>query len=404
MGRKKRDGACQLLDAEYNLSFDARRDTAWSNEILGTYQTTTFRLDNFCCFLTGLKLEKKFEHIVFGFKKGFRIQYKGDWSKTINHSPIPESIEAKQKLAEYIQRELTIGRLLGPFNRAPEILQPIKTSPVSLIPKKTMGVAIPGKYRMIHNASSGKLFGNSVNCGISDEDSTVTYTSFENVLTDVRAMGRNCTLFKTDLVEAFKLVPVSPIDIPLLGFIVKKQYYIESRLVFGIRTGPRIFGNVAAAVKEIFASLADCPLFKNMLDDFFAVENANSLPAAKMLKETFGVFLTALGIEASAEKTEGPSTKMVILGLEIDTEKMIVSVPPPRMVQLANILAAFENKTVVSKEELQRMIGILNFCSYGVKHGRTFQRRLIDKMATLYLQTEECLLDDETKNLKTKNG
>jgi hypothetical protein len=134
-----------------------------------------------------------------------------------------------------------------------------------------------------------------------------------------------------------------------------------------------------------------------MLDDFFDVEKGPHDTASKCLFEAFKIFLQSIGVEYSPAKTEGPSTKMIVLGLEIDTLAGTISVPPTRMEALHTLLPLWKNKFQATKNELQKLIGVLSFCSFGVAWGRTFLRRLIGLMSPLPRQTSVVQVDTYTK-------
>jgi hypothetical protein len=74
------------------------------------------------------------------------------------------------------------------------------------------------------------------------------------------------------------------------------------------------------------------------------------------------------------------------------------SVPKERLENLKTLLPAFKDKTFVSKNELARLIGILSWCCFGVRSGRTFLRRLIDLSKTMLYQTDVTRLDEDARS------
>jgi hypothetical protein len=256
---------------------------------------------------------------------------------------------------------------------------------------------VPTKWRMIHNGSRGKNTGTSVNCGISAEDATVHYVTFDDVLDDIRKAGKCSTVFKSDIKEAFKHLSVHPDDIPLQGIFVGEHLYLETRLVFGLRTSPKIFSRLAECLRYVFATVAVCPALKNMLDDFFNVEPGRHTRANHMILPALLTFFDAVGLPWAAEKTEAPNCVMTVLGFEVDTLNMTYRVPEKRMAALRTQLPLFKNKTIVTKNELARLVGVLSWCSFSVRNGRTFLRRLIDLMTSLPTQLSTTLLDEAAK-------
>jgi hypothetical protein len=63
------------------------------------------------------------------------------------------------------------------------------------------------------------------------------------------------------------------------------------------------------------------------------------------------------------------------------------------MEALAALLPTWKNKRQATKTEIQSIIGVLSWCSFGVRHGRTFIRRLIGVMKQLKFQHSVWHLD-----------
>ena len=59
--------------------------------------------------------------------------------------------------------------------------------------------------------------GSSLNDGISSDYTTVSYATVENAIGLIKSVGPNCFLAKTDVKNAFRLVPIRPEDYDLMG-------------------------------------------------------------------------------------------------------------------------------------------------------------------------------------------
>ena len=90
-----------------------------------------------------------------------------------------------------------------------------------------------------------------------------------------------------------------------------------------------------------------------------------------------------LGVPIAVDKTEGPSTRLVYLGIEIDTVNMCVRLPLDKLNKLKNMLKTWAGKKKCTKQELLSLIGSLSFACKVVKPGRMFLRRLIDLSTTV---------------------
>jgi len=150
-------------------------------EVLESVEPTPFRLGNFTLLTKVFGLFERSQSVIDGFQHGFRIGYKETRETRWKDSAVPVDQEARAQLAAQIQEEVQdYGRMIGPLPpRIPAWLKYVMVSPVSLIPKKAMGVIVPKKFRLIFNLSWGKLFGLSVNDGIDNEDFEVRFITFD---------------------------------------------------------------------------------------------------------------------------------------------------------------------------------------------------------------------------------
>ena len=69
--------------------------------------------------------------------------------------------------------------------------------------------------------------------------------------------------------DAFRIVPIHPDDIPLLAFSYDGALYLETRLPFGVRSGPAIYAGVAESIRDIQRRIISSDKLSNLLDDFF---------------------------------------------------------------------------------------------------------------------------------------
>ena len=78
------------------------------------------------------------------------------------------------------------------------------------------------------------------------------------------------------------------------------------------------------------------------------------------------------------KKTEGPSTKLVFLGIELDTVSLTLSLPQEKLERLRREIRKWECRKCCTKRELLSIIGQLQHACSVVKPGRSFLRRMID--------------------------
>ena len=148
------------------------------------------------------------DYLIQGFTWGFRLGCTNEPSATI--SPNHQSILKYAKIVdEKLDTENRLGRIAGPFESPP--YEHFVCSPLAIIPK-----SVPGKFRLIHNLSFP--IDNSVNLGIPPEMSTVQYDNIEVVIDLVKKFGHCSLMAKTDIEDAFRIIPIHPLDYHLLGF------------------------------------------------------------------------------------------------------------------------------------------------------------------------------------------
>jgi len=73
--------------------------------------------------------------------------------------------------------------------------------------------------------------------------------------------------------------------------------------------------------------------------------------------------LQSLGIPLAAEKVEGPSTISTFLGIMIDTVKMEISLPDPKLLRICQTMQDWLTKWRAKKTEMVSLVGLLQHAS-----------------------------------------
>ena len=84
-----------------------------------------------------------------------------------------------------------------------------------------------------------------------------------------------------------------------------------------------------------------------------------------------------LGLTISDSKLVPPSTKVVCLGVLIDTEKGTVSIPPDKLRQVNDTVRHWMTKDTCTKRQLQSLLGLLLYVHKCVKPARAFLNRML---------------------------
>ena len=152
--------------------------------------------------------------LLDGFRYGFRIPYHGSREQRLskNHGT---ALKQPDIVWKKLSEEIKLGRVAGPFQDIP--IDNLIVSPIGLVPKSS-----PGEYRLIFDLSYPQ--GASINAGILREDSSVSYTKFDEVVHMVRQEGKGSFLFKVDIKSAFRLLPIHIQDFALLGMKFQDQF------------------------------------------------------------------------------------------------------------------------------------------------------------------------------------
>ena len=311
--------------------------------------------------------DKKFaEYILQGLQKGFRVGFHREnlLYQMKRNMPIPDP----SVVAVYLQKELSEGRLLE-FSLKEAAALSVQCSPIGMIPKKNK----PGKWRLIVDLSSPTR--GSVNSGIVKELCSFSYTSVDVVANHVLRLGRGTLMAKMDIMHAYRNVPVHPEDRLLLGMMWEGKVFVDKTLPFGLRSAPLIFTAVADALMWMMQQRG-VSIVDHYLDDFITLGKPDSAECHCNF-ETMLETCRVTGFPVESGKSEGPTTMLTFLGIEIDTVSMEMRLPLDKLARLREVIRDFRGRKGCKKRELLSLIGSLSHACKVIKLGRPFLRRLI---------------------------
>jgi hypothetical protein len=345
---------------------------------------TPIRYDRLAVFLDGYPIEK-LNYLISGFKFGFSLHFEGlkhsfEANNLSSCSDHPDAVDKK------LAKELDAQRLAGPFATPP--FPNFRISPLGVVPKKT-----PGEFRLIHHLSFPK--GTSVNDGISSQNTTVSYATITDAIQLIKQAGRGCYLAKTDIRNAFRLIPIRPDDYDLLGIKWKGVYYYDRCMPMGCSSSCRTFEAFSTAVEWIAKRKLLIDWILHLLDDFLLVASSQQLCLKQL--ELFLKVCDYLGIPMAPDKTVGPSTTLSFAGIELDTIVMEARLPLDKLEKTTNLLSDFLRRKKVTLKEVQSLCGLLNFACAVVSPGRAFLRRLIDLTIGVHAPHHFIRLNKEVK-------
>lgn len=315
-----------------------------------------------------------------GFRLGVTNKSACKSAKTRSQSRLEHVLEEKL-LAEVAQH-----RIQGPFSRPP--IEDLQISPISVVEKST-----PGKFRFIHNLSSP--VGHSVNDAIPTHLKTVQYCKVSDVVDLLLAKSKK-TIFmaKYDIKDAFRIVPIHKEDWQMLGMKHKGAYFVDTVLPMGCGTSCAIFQSLTRAICWMMKKI--CPEVEifGYLDDFLLC--SPDLTSSKIHMKAFEDLCQQLGVPLAAEKTQGPSQKMVFLGIGIDVSTSSLFFEEKRVLDALKKIRDFVRKRIHKRVEWQSMVGTLSFLSQVVVPGRAFMTRISRKLAgsRRWIQTDSLIRED----------
>ena len=175
-----------------------------------------------------------------------------------------------------------------------------------------------------------------------------------------------------DVSRAFRHVKVDPGDYDLLG-LEWDGTYVDTCLPFGTRHGSQIFQRISDAVRFLMRQAGFCII--DYIDDYIGIG------VASVTQRSFDHLLTLmkhLGLSVSQSKLVSPSTKVVCLGVLIDTVAGTVAIPAEKLRQINDTVKEWLEKRTCTKRQLQSILGLLLYVHKCVKPARVFLNRMLD--------------------------
>ena len=185
---------------------------------------------------------------------------------------------------------------------------------------------------------------------------------------------------KFDVESAYHNVPVHPCDRHLLRMKWRYQYYVDLALPFGLRSAPFIFNAIADLVEWIVVHSYQIPDLLHYLDDFITMGPPEWSQCAHNLRTALAV-CKRLGLPLHPGKCVGPSTVLVVLGIELDSVNQEARLPAQKLSALKELISSWLPRKWCNRQDLESLIGHLHHAAKVVWPGRTFLRRMIDLLS-----------------------
>ena len=131
-----------------------------------------------------------------------------------------------------------------------------------------------------------------------------------------------------------------PEDRALLGMLWRGRYFVDATLPFGLRSAPLIFSALADALEWVVRQAGVSYIFR-YVNDFMII----GPPASPQFE--FGLLPLRQasqnhGLMLEEDKTEGPSIRLTVLGIEVDSTAMTLRLPEEKLVKLRALLTEWQ--------------------------------------------------------------
>lgn len=209
----------------------------------------------------------------------------------------------------------------------------------------------------------------SVNDCMNSTAPTFKFSGIDDTRPLVQENGFGCVV---DISNAYRVVPIFPPNREYLGFSWEfggvEFHYCDNVLCFGLRSAPAIFNEISTFVTRCMLKAG----FKviGYLDDFFYADHGGCSRGQRNLIS----FLETLVFTVNFKKAIPPSKSPRFLGVILDLEYMVFTLPDDKLEKTASAVEMVYDKTHISYKKLERLAGLLAHCSLLVKGGRTFCR------------------------------
>ncbi|CAG2224001.1 unnamed protein product [Mytilus edulis] len=291
-------------------------------------------------------------YLVSGLSQGFSTGITTLPSKSIECKNLRSALSQPAHVLKLIEMEVEKGFLEGPFDFIPfkhYRINPIGVAEGKYNKKKRLIVDLSAPHEDPKNPSLNEL--------IDKDEFSLQYVSIDDAIRTIKSLGFKSWLLKTDIADAFKVMPLSPMS------------------------SPKIFDTLSQAICWIAQNNYNIEHILHLLDDFLVI-----VPEQDNAQQTMNTFLDifkSLGVPLSFKKTEGPCHKLEYLGIFLDTINMEAYLPLEKVLRIQEIIEYFSKRNSCTKRELLSLLGHLNFACRVIVPGRSFVSHLIKLSTTV---------------------
>ena len=295
--------------------------------------------------------EKTLKNLSHGTSSKFRKK-----PKQINSKNSTSAIFYGELITDSIAYWLKKKFIAGPFSNPP--FKNTCCSPLMANKQKN-------KIRPILNLSSPE--GGSVNDLMEDfKFRKLEMSSAQKFGQTLLLAGKNATFAKTDLQDAYKLLPCSSAEKQFFGFKWLEKYFIDISTPFGSKAAPVNFDDFGETITNIAKTISktDKKWIQRQLDDVPVVSPQNS-NITENFSKTYKDICKTLSIPIAEncihfEKAFNATTNGTVLGVVFDSKNLSWKLPNEKTNETIQLLNETIQKNSCSLLEFQKLHGKLN--------------------------------------------
>ena len=186
-------------------------------------------------------------------------------------------------------------------------------------------------------------------------------------------MDPDILLSKIDVSSAFRNLRIDPRDFDILGLKWKDSSYLDISVAMGLKMGSVLCQRTTDVLRHIMTS-CNVRTF-NYIDEVICMHQRQKNDAE--FQTLFNLF-EFLGIPINPKKLVKPSKSLTCMGINVNLETKQLSIPQDKLLEILDLCYLYGCKKVITKKQLQSLLGKLLYLHRCVHQTRIFVNRLLN--------------------------
>ena len=327
---------------------------------------TELKINNWRALCGNYKDQVLLDYLEYGFPLCVDKQALAYITNVTNYS---SAEQYPHDMSSYFQKELKHKAIVGPCNDLPFS---VHYSPLLSRPKPD------DTRRVIVNLSAPQ--GCSVNDCIAKDyydgvPYMLKYPSVDNIINAVQELGPDVLLSKIDVSRAFRNLRVDPGDFDVLGMKWQGNSYLDISMPMGIKMGSALCQRTTDVIRHVMTS-RDVRMY-NYIDDVICIHKRHNADAEFDVLHSLFEFL---GVPVNPKKVVRPCRSLTCMGIEVDLDMRQLRIPHTKIIEILDMCQLITAKRVISRKQLQSLLGKLLYVHRCVPPARIFVNRLLNTL------------------------